>query len=135
MRFLLTWQPKGAFHHVGFVVASIQNSVQGFASMLRADWDKQVIHDLNQKVRVTFLTTHRAGDPLWELVEPADENRPCNRSLPKAAACTMFVISWTIWTRHSPKRARWERWSRGPPCRQSRSEAGALPGSTPNTVC
>lgn len=72
----LTWQPKGAFHHVGFVVASIQNSVQGFASMLRADWDKQVIHDLNQKVRVTFLTTHRAGDPLWELVEPADDKSP-----------------------------------------------------------
>jgi hypothetical protein len=40
----LTWQPEGAFHHVGFVVASIPNSVQGFASMLQADWDKQVFH-------------------------------------------------------------------------------------------
>jgi len=41
----LTWQPEGAFQHVGFVVASIANSVQGFASMLQADWDKQVFHD------------------------------------------------------------------------------------------
>jgi len=72
----LTWQPEGAFHHVGFVVASIQHSVQGFASMLRADWDKQVFHDLNQSVRVTFLKSRRAGDPLWELVEPADEKSP-----------------------------------------------------------
>jgi methylmalonyl-CoA/ethylmalonyl-CoA epimerase len=72
----LTWQPEGAFHHVGFVVASIPISVQGFASMLQADWDEQVFHDLNQGVRVTFLKSRRAGDPLWELVEPADEQSP-----------------------------------------------------------
>ena len=72
----LTWQPEGAFHHVGFVVASIANSVQDFASMLQADWDKQVFHDPNQGVRVTFLKSRRAGDPLWELVEPADEQSP-----------------------------------------------------------
>src|ERR1035438_4397648 len=72
----LTWQPEGAFHHVGFVVASIPNSVQGFASMLQADWDEQVFHDPNQGVRVTFLKSRRAGDPLWELVEPADDKSP-----------------------------------------------------------
>ena len=72
----LTWQPEGAFHHVGLVVASIPNSVQDFASMLQADWDKVVFHDPNQGVRVTFLKSRRAGDPLWELVEPADEQSP-----------------------------------------------------------
>jgi hypothetical protein len=72
----LTWQPEGAFHHVGFVVASIPNSVRGFASMLQADWDEHVFHDPNQGVRVTFLKSQRAGDPLWELVEPADEQSP-----------------------------------------------------------
>lgn len=72
----LTWQPQGAFHHVGFVVASIQTSVQGFAGMVRADWDERVFHDPNQGVLVTFLKSHRAGDPLWELVEPADEQSP-----------------------------------------------------------
>jgi|SRR5579859_2689729 len=72
----LTWQPEGAFHHVGFVVASIANSVHGFASALEMDWDEQVFHDPNQGVRVTFLKGRHAGDPLWELVEPADDKSP-----------------------------------------------------------
>jgi methylmalonyl-CoA/ethylmalonyl-CoA epimerase len=72
----LTWQPEGSFHHVGFVVASISNSVRGFTSMLQADWDEQVFHDPNQGVRVAFLKSRRAGDPLWELVEPANEQSP-----------------------------------------------------------
>jgi methylmalonyl-CoA/ethylmalonyl-CoA epimerase len=72
----LTWQPEGAFHHVGFVVASIAKSVQGFAGMLQAAWDEQIFHDPNQCVRVTFLKNRRAGDPLWELVEPASEQSP-----------------------------------------------------------
>lgn len=72
----LTWQPAGTFHHVGFVVASIANSVQGFTSMLQADWDGQVFHDPNQGVRVTFLKSRCMGDPLWELVEPVDDQSP-----------------------------------------------------------
>ncbi|MGB6387051.1 MAG: VOC family protein [Terriglobales bacterium] len=72
----LTWQPEGAFHHVGFVVASIANSVHGFESVLQVDWDEQIFHDRNQGVRVTFLKSRRASDPLWELVEPADERSP-----------------------------------------------------------
>jgi methylmalonyl-CoA/ethylmalonyl-CoA epimerase len=68
-----TWQPEGSFHHVGFVVSSIQNTVQSFADILQADWDGHIFHDPNQGVRVTFLKSRRDGDPLWELVEPADE--------------------------------------------------------------
>jgi methylmalonyl-CoA/ethylmalonyl-CoA epimerase len=72
----LTWQPEGDFHHVGFVVSSIQNTVQGFADILQSDWDGHILHDPNQGVRVTFLKSRRAGDPLWELVEPADDKSP-----------------------------------------------------------
>ena len=72
----LNWQPEGSFHHVGFVVASIQDTVQSFADMLNADWDGKVFHDPNQNVRVTFLKSRRAGDPLFELVEPAGEKSP-----------------------------------------------------------
>ena len=72
----LTWQPEGAFHHVGFVVSSIQNSAQAFADVLQADCDSRVFHDPNQGVRVTFVKSRRAGDPLWELVEPADDTSP-----------------------------------------------------------
>jgi methylmalonyl-CoA/ethylmalonyl-CoA epimerase len=71
-----TWQPAGSFHHVGFVVASIQNAVQGFADILHADWDGEIFHDPHQGVRVTFLKSRREGDPLFELVEPADEKSP-----------------------------------------------------------
>lgn len=72
----LTWQPEGAFHHVGFVVSSIAKSIAGFASILQADWDEQIFHDPNQGARVTFLKSRKACDPLWELVEPADEKSP-----------------------------------------------------------
>ena len=72
----LTWKPAGSLHHVVFVVSSIQTSVQGFADMLQSNWDTHVFHDPNQGVRVTFLQSHKAGDPLWELIEPADEKSP-----------------------------------------------------------
>jgi methylmalonyl-CoA/ethylmalonyl-CoA epimerase len=72
----LDWQPAGAFHHVGFVVTSISDSVKGFANVLHATWDEQIFHDPNQGVRVTFLKSKSAGDPLWELVEPADGKSP-----------------------------------------------------------
>jgi methylmalonyl-CoA/ethylmalonyl-CoA epimerase len=72
----LTWQPEGSFHHVGFVVASIPNSVQSFIGMLQAIWDEQIYHDPNQGVKVTFLKSARSGDPLWELVEPAGGQSP-----------------------------------------------------------
>jgi methylmalonyl-CoA/ethylmalonyl-CoA epimerase len=72
----LNWQPQGTFHHVGFVVASITNSVHGFTSMLQAVWDEQIFHDPNQGVGVAFLKSHHAGNPLWELVEPAGEESP-----------------------------------------------------------
>ena len=45
----------GTLHHVGFVVASIAESVQGFIDSLQAEWDGVVFHDPNQIVRVTFL--------------------------------------------------------------------------------
>jgi methylmalonyl-CoA/ethylmalonyl-CoA epimerase len=72
----LTWAPQGSFHHVGFVVASIQNSVKGFAESLEADWDGVITNDPNQVVRVTFLRSQSAADPLFELIEPAGEKSP-----------------------------------------------------------
>ncbi len=72
----LSWVPQGTFHHVGFVVASIQDSAQSFAASLDATWDGEIIHDPNQVVRVTFLHAKSAADPLVELVEPAGEKSP-----------------------------------------------------------
>lgn len=72
----LSWVPYGTFHHVGFVVASIQDSVPGFAASLNAKWDGEIIHDPSQVVRVTFLHGDSTADPLIELVEPAGEKSP-----------------------------------------------------------
>jgi len=66
----------GTFHHIGFVVASIQSSVQGFIDSVDAQWDGTIFHDPNQVVRVTFLRSKQAANPVLELVEPAGENSP-----------------------------------------------------------
>jgi methylmalonyl-CoA/ethylmalonyl-CoA epimerase len=68
--------PPGTFHHIGFVVASIHTSVQGFLDSLQAEWDGIIFHDPNQSVRVTFLHGKVAASPVIELVEPAGENSP-----------------------------------------------------------
>jgi len=90
----LIWQPKGTFHHVGFVVPSIQNSVQSFADILQADWDGEIFHDSNQGVRVTFLKSRRAGDPLFELVEQADEQSPVQSYVAKGGG--LHHVCYTV---------------------------------------
>jgi methylmalonyl-CoA/ethylmalonyl-CoA epimerase len=69
-----------SFHHVGFVVAGIAASVEGFVHLLGAKWDGCIYEDPDQRVKVTFLTTRR-GDPQIELVEPAGDDSPVLRFL------------------------------------------------------
>ncbi|MBV9341721.1 MAG: VOC family protein [Acidobacteria bacterium] len=71
-----TWAPQGNFHHIGFVVSSIDKTVKGMATSLDARWDGVIVHDPTQKVRVTFLESGNRGDPLFELIEPAAEDSP-----------------------------------------------------------
>lgn len=72
----LSWVPRGSFHHVGFVVASIDTSVRGIAKSVGAEWDGIITHDPLQSVRVAFLRPKEGRDPLLELVEPAGEKSP-----------------------------------------------------------
>ena len=67
-------------HHVGFVVANIEQAMPGFLRSLAARWDEQVFHDPLQKVKVAFLTT-RPEDPQIELVQPAGRDSPVSRFL------------------------------------------------------
>jgi methylmalonyl-CoA/ethylmalonyl-CoA epimerase len=71
-----TWAPMGNFHHVGFIVSSIERSVEAFAKSLGAHWDGVIVHDPIQKVRVTFLQSQNAADPLFELIDAAGEDSP-----------------------------------------------------------
>jgi methylmalonyl-CoA/ethylmalonyl-CoA epimerase len=68
-------------HHIGFVVASIQESGPSFALALGATWDRNIVFDPIQKVRVTFFRGRNATDPLIELVEPGVPNSPVSRFL------------------------------------------------------
>jgi methylmalonyl-CoA/ethylmalonyl-CoA epimerase len=72
----VTWTPQGSFHHVAFIVGSIQQTVEGFMKSLDAHWDGVIVHDPEQKVRVTFLRSAEPADPLFELIEPAAEDSP-----------------------------------------------------------
>jgi len=68
-------------HHLGFVVASITDSVSDYRQQFGLRWDERVFHDPIQRVRVTFLESAIPGEPLFELVEPAGEASPVNRFL------------------------------------------------------
>jgi methylmalonyl-CoA/ethylmalonyl-CoA epimerase len=67
------------FHHVGYVVASIERQGPSFARSLDAEWGGVVFHDPLQKVRVTFLAPKAGPNALLELVEPADPSSPVKR--------------------------------------------------------
>ena len=70
------------FHHVGFVVASIEDRAPGFVRSLGAHWDGTIFADSLQQVRVTFLSVAADG-MLVELVEPAAEKSPVHGFLAK----------------------------------------------------
>ncbi len=67
-------------HHVGFVVADIENSVPGFIHSLGMSWDGAIYQDPKQKVRVTFLATGPACAQI-ELVEPVGADSPVAKFL------------------------------------------------------
>jgi methylmalonyl-CoA/ethylmalonyl-CoA epimerase len=76
---------NGTLHHLGLAVASIAAVVEKFAASMSAQWDGQIIHDPLQKVRVAFLKPANPRNPVFELVEPADEASPISSFLKKRA--------------------------------------------------
>jgi len=65
---------------MGFVVASIETAIDGFARSFGAEWDGRIFDDPHQKVKVAFLTT-RPEDAQLELIEPAGKDSPVLRFL------------------------------------------------------
>ncbi|HWZ32816.1 MAG TPA: VOC family protein [Bryobacteraceae bacterium] len=72
---------EGRLHHVGFIVHSIEQSMQGFLRSLEGSWDSQIFHDPIQKVKVAFLQPGLGAGAQIELVEPASEDSPVRRFL------------------------------------------------------
>jgi methylmalonyl-CoA/ethylmalonyl-CoA epimerase len=63
-------------HHVGFVVASIEQSALSFAQSVGGSWNEKIIFDPIQKVRVSFLQGANGDHPMIELVEPGSPDSP-----------------------------------------------------------
>ena len=70
------------FHHVGFVVRNIDESVARFTRSVNGSWNGAVFEDPIQKVKVTFLSTP-ASEVQIELVEPATADSPVRAFLEK----------------------------------------------------
>src|ERR1700735_671062 len=71
-----------ALHHIGFVVGSIEKTVDRFARSISAQWDGQIIADPLQGVRITFLRSVASpSESLIELVEPAGAKSPVENFL------------------------------------------------------
>jgi methylmalonyl-CoA/ethylmalonyl-CoA epimerase len=62
-------------HHVGYVVSSIDQTIESFTESVNGSWDGAVYHDPIQKVRVTFIDTPGTRVQI-ELVEPDGEQSP-----------------------------------------------------------
>src|SRR5438445_11897657 len=77
----LTATKPASFHHVGFAVESSEKVAGSFARTLGADWGGEIIHELLQEARVTFLYSGDDRNPAVELVEPAGEASPLHKFL------------------------------------------------------
>ncbi len=68
-------------HHVGFVVSSIREEIDGFTASLGATWNGEIFDDPLQQVRVTFIQPAAPAEAAVELIEPTVDNSPVSRFL------------------------------------------------------
>jgi len=68
-------------HHIGFVVSSIQEEIEGFTSSVGATWNGEIFDDPLQQVQVTFIQPASANEAAIELIEPTVDNSPVSRFL------------------------------------------------------
>jgi methylmalonyl-CoA/ethylmalonyl-CoA epimerase len=61
-------------HHIGFVVGSIRDEVEGFTASVGATWNGEIFVDPLQQARVTFLQPASPDEAAIELVEPTVDN-------------------------------------------------------------
>jgi methylmalonyl-CoA/ethylmalonyl-CoA epimerase len=73
--------PEARFHHVGYVVASIEGCLKSFMRSLDATWDGRIYTDPLQCATVTFVRPGAPENPPIELVEPLVECSPVTRFL------------------------------------------------------
>jgi methylmalonyl-CoA/ethylmalonyl-CoA epimerase len=68
-------------HHIGVVVASIEEAAGQICQSFEADWDHTIIHDPLQCAKVAFFHNRCSGNPTIELVAPVGDDSPVSRFL------------------------------------------------------
>lgn len=66
-------------HHVGIVVDSISETAVCFANALALEWQKEIIYDPLQFVKVSFLGSNGSTQSMVELVEPVGPRSPVRK--------------------------------------------------------
>ena len=69
------------FHHVGYVVKSIEVIATNFAQSLSLLWNGEIFYDPLQGARVSFFQSSKSGNPTIELVAPEGTGSPVYRFL------------------------------------------------------
>ena len=83
--------PDPSLHHVGYVVASIEECVSRWREILCAVEQSPVFEDPIQGARVTFFRTSASKTTQIELVEPLGDRSTVAAFKEKVAGCTMCV--------------------------------------------
>jgi methylmalonyl-CoA/ethylmalonyl-CoA epimerase len=81
-----------SLHHIGYVVDSIENCIENFASSLAARIVPGIFEDPVQRSRVAFMTLPpwQPQSPQLELVQPAAPDSPVTRFLEKGGGFHHF---------------------------------------------
>jgi methylmalonyl-CoA/ethylmalonyl-CoA epimerase len=74
-------QARPTLHHIGFVVSSIREEIEGFTSSVGGTWKGEIFDDPLQQVQVTFLQPASANEAAIELIEPTLDSSPVSRFL------------------------------------------------------
>ena len=70
-------------HHIGCVVGSIEDQIEGYRLSLQATSVSPIFEDPIQRVRVIFLALPTQGGVQFELVQPLAPGSPVSRFLEK----------------------------------------------------
>src|SRR5215467_4448143 len=75
--------PNASLHHVGFVVASTNDTIARFCASLAAQLPTQIFDDPLQQARVAFLEPGSTDGVKIELVAPIGESSPVSAFVKK----------------------------------------------------
>jgi methylmalonyl-CoA/ethylmalonyl-CoA epimerase len=74
-------QPTRRMHHLGYVVPSISEVVEGVCRSIDGSHWSRTWHDPIQRVQVAFIYARHPGSPSLELVEPEPGESPVRKFL------------------------------------------------------